>query len=74
MRLHPALLRRRSLQLSLLLVSKITAANAALLADLAEHRPRLPHGATMATVLVGLTELTALVLPMRRVRHCDADP
>jgi hypothetical protein len=58
----------------LLLVSKITAANAALLADLAEDRPRLAHGATVATVLVGLTERAALVLPVRRVRHCDSDP
>ena len=68
------MLRRRSLQLSLLLVSKITAANAAPLADLAEDRPRFAHCAAVATVLVGLTELAALVLPVR-VRHGDdSDP
>ena len=74
LRLHPALLRRRSLQLSLLLVSKITAANAALLADLAEDRPRFAHGTAVAAVLVGLTELAALVLPVGRVRHRESDP
>jgi hypothetical protein len=58
----------------LLLVSKITAANAALLADLAEDGPRFAHGTTVAAVLVGLTELAALVLPVGRVRHSDSDP
>ena len=60
--------------MSVLFVSEITAPNAALLADLAEDRPGLARGATVAAVLVGLTELAALVLPVGRVRHCDSDP
>jgi hypothetical protein len=48
-----------------LLVPKVATAQAAALADLAEHRPRFADGPTVTPVLVRLTELAALVLPMR---------
>jgi hypothetical protein len=56
-------------------IADVPAADSAALAVLAEHRPRLAHSTTVATVLVRLTELAALVLPVRRVRHGDdSDP
>ena len=56
-------------------VAEVPAADAATLAGLAKHRPRLADCAAVAAVLVGLTELAALVLPVRRVRHGDdSDP
>ena len=78
LRLHQAVLRGCSLQLVRLLVGGIAdvpAADTAELAGLAKHRPRLAHCASVAAVLVRLTELAALVLPVRRVRHGDdSDP
>ena len=46
-------------------VAKVSTGNPTLLADLAEDCPGLPGSTTVATVLVRLTELTALVLTMR---------
>ncbi|CUR54957.1 hypothetical protein NOCA2220148 [metagenome] len=57
-----------------LLVAEVTTAEPAALADLAKHGPRLAHRSTGATVLVRLTELAALVLPMRRMSHDGSCP
>ena len=46
-------------------VAQVSTGDPTLLANLAQDCPRLPGGTTVATVLVRLTELTALVLPVR---------
>jgi hypothetical protein len=56
------------------LVAEVASGEATLLADLAKNRPGFARGAPVAAVLVRLTELAALVLPMRRVSHCGSDP
>jgi hypothetical protein len=42
-------------------VAEVAPAYAPLLPDLAQHRPGFAYGASLALVLVGLAELTALV-------------
>jgi hypothetical protein len=54
---------------ALVSVPDVAPGEAALLADSAKDHPGLSHGPTVAPVLVRLAELTALVLPMRGVRH-----
>jgi hypothetical protein len=43
-------------------VAQVSATKAALLADLAKHRPRFAHGAAVAAIFVRLTKLATLVL------------
>jgi hypothetical protein len=46
-------------------VAKVAATKPALLAGVAKYRPGLAHGTTVPAILVRLTELAALVLPVR---------
>src|SRR3954452_10179175 len=46
-------------------ITEIATPHTTLLPDLAKDGPGFAYGATVAPVLVGLTELAALVLPMR---------
>lgn len=55
-------------------VAQVPTGDPTFLADLPENCPRLSSSTTVVTVLVRLTELAALVLPVRWMSHGSSDP